>query len=292
MSVDWDLAGLTSEEGKVQAYVGGGGAIWVPPSVDIAPSFSLNQWERRYEWWEVPEPCLVYPLPPSWGNVVSSYSFHFDGAPYGSREVLCLLCELEEIGWTFREDTEGLLEDFIAIADGTPERIRRFALKWGPLWKCVDHRDCFWTPFASLPPPGLPECSWVRAEPLSAFRERAAQAKAAFDAAAYLLDDKPAPVECWRALGWTKGEEKLDVPLQRFFLASTINAYLTLPGRTSLYVTWGRDPKASLTVDFGLGFFRVRMASNRPTHHREPGVIHLRRLPEAVRSRGETTSRG
>lgn len=124
MSTFWELAGLIDESGEMQAHFGGGGAIWVPPSADIAPSFSPAYeedycGERRSIW----EPCLVYPTPSSWGDVVSSFELVFDPR------------ELEEAGWIRRDDTTGLLEAFVALADGTPERIRRFVLKWGFLWR-------------------------------------------------------------------------------------------------------------------------------------------------------------
>lgn len=189
----------------------------------------------------------MYPTPSSWGDVVSSFELVFDPR------------ELEEAGWIRRDDTTGLLEAFVALADGTPERIRRFALKWGPLWRCVNHQGCFWTPYTTPRLPfGSSYCSWIRAEPLSEFRRRAVQVKAAFDAAACLLAGKRVPAECWRVLSpsWGPVAERRGVPEQRRFLAAVVNAYLTLPGRTSLHMTWGpSNPKASLTIDFGLGFF-------------------------------------
>jgi hypothetical protein len=76
--------------------------------------------------------------------------------PYGTRSNYIRLWQaLKQSKWIVREDTTGLLSDFLKLAHASisPDEIHKFILKWGPLWLCLphtqgggDHLPCIWTP--------------------------------------------------------------------------------------------------------------------------------------------------
>jgi DNA-directed RNA polymerase subunit RPC12/RpoP len=241
MREQWDIAGLTDEEGRLRPYLGGGSALWVPPeatliTLSVVTGPAIEDEERI--------PYLQYPIHVYWKE-------HLNDGSLGPLD----LGFLEQVGWKVREETTGLLEDFVRIAEGKPEKVRRFVLKWGPLWLCRRHNDCFWT----LPvPPASREnrCMWQPEEGVHEFQANARQARAAFDIAASLVQNEPAPAEPWRDLGWPFAIPR-DLKTQRYFLTWTINKYLSLPDGPRLLVTWPDNSKARLSIYTGLGFFQV-----------------------------------
>jgi DNA-directed RNA polymerase subunit RPC12/RpoP len=241
MREQWGMAGLTDEEDRLWPYLGGGGALWVPPeatlvTLPVVMGPAIEDEEMK--------PYLQYPIHDYWRQ-------HLDDGSLVPHD----LGFLKMMGWQVKEGTTGLLEDFVRIAEGTPEKVRRFVLKWGPLWLCRRHNDCFWT----LPvPPASREnrCIWQPREGVHEFQANARQARAAFDIAASLVQNEPAPAEHWRDLGWPLST-KPDLKTQRRLLVLTINRYLSRPGGPWLLMDWPDNSKARLTIYTGLGFIQV-----------------------------------
>ncbi len=233
---DLELQGFTDSNGRLNSYAGGGGAIWIPPDARIGswPDEKGNMVE-----------CVIYPLPEAWHHDLPINNQNIDD--------LKNLHDLEEIGWQKMNNSSTVLEDFIRLAEATPDMIRQFVLKWGPLWHCVEHKDCFWVP--TWYPNQKNGCRWFPAEPLKEFRLRAIQAEATFDIAVRLSKGRPVPMNLWQRLGWTGEEGKFSLWGQKFFLTSIINGFLTRPGGPSLFVYWN-DQKPEIVIDTGLGFIR------------------------------------
>jgi len=227
-----ELAGLTDEEGKLRANVRGSNEIWVPPEVTV------NTWPSVKN---QPIPCIQYPLPKEWENVPLEQSYYIG-------------YDLTTAGWRRKDSLAGgsdrLLEDFIRVAEGTTQSVINFVLKWGPLWRCLLHRDCCWkpkSPFLKLETP----CRWFPAEPIEVFVARARQVRAAFEAAAYLRRNEPVPAEYGLALSWAEWQWRWDLTAQRSFLAKKIEEHL---GSPNLRVKWSDESQATLSIDSGFGF--------------------------------------
>lgn len=223
-------------DGRLNAYGGKSGYIWVPPDAQIGSRPDEKGFMME---------SIVYPLPEDWRP------------PVGMRA----LSALKKAGWDQLEDTDTtrILENFILLANATPDMIKQFVLKWGPLWRCIQHQECFWRDHE--------DCLWSPAEPLDAFRSLAEEAKAALDIADHLKKDRPAPLELWQPLrytkggngiGWTgSGDKDFSLWAQKFFLANAINRYLTQPSSGAyLYVEWNNQ-KAELGIKTGTGFIGV-----------------------------------
>ncbi len=207
--------------------------IWVPPNVTIVSLLGKRG---------APTECVIYPLSdkciPPIGN-----------SPYERACLRDAIFNLGTFGWQRRTDTTNVLRDFLKLTEATPEMIERFTIQWGPLWLCRRHRDCFWTP------PGR-KCLWIPAEPLEEFRIRAKQAKAAFDIAESLGEDRPVPKNLWQAHGFSGIEENFNLSDQKFIISSSISRYLNIVGAPSLRVYW-KTGKPELRIFAGYGFIRV-----------------------------------
>lgn len=180
---------------------------------------------------------------------------------------------VDELGWKTHEGKEGLLEDFINLHKAPPEKIIKFVLRWGPLWRCFAHEDCQWVPsYFEFPNKDwrayshINDCLWLPKEPIAAFHIEASKAKAAFDIAELLRQNKPAPLEFWEPFHNSespprfrderqRNEFSKDVQRQRRELAMDINlSYLLTPLSPRFFIEWNENSKASLRIDTGFGF--------------------------------------
>jgi len=231
--------------GEVEAYLGAASEIWVPQKVAIGSSpYPENPSSE----------CVLYETPKIWSR---------PPFPDFSRG---LFLPLRDVGWQRKSGTDalrdfkGLLADFVRLSDTSADEVKRFVLKWGPIWWCTDHRDCCYQMTILLKPgPEDAEHHWVPAEAVEDFKAKAQQVKAVLDIAARLFLDKPKPgaVEDWKILGWDEAEEG-EVWMERFYLAATINRYVSMWEGSGLWLYWERkDKKPRLTINTGLGFFPV-----------------------------------
>jgi hypothetical protein len=271
-------ADLTNKEGRLQTYIEGQAAIWVPPASEVLEGtvvFNNIRGLKAATRLVVPEQrpegekekYVCYPIPREWDQPV-------ENSPSWSGRNKPLRLGLAEAGWKRRTKAKGsyLLEDLIDLSEISPEKVKRFVSKWGPLWLCFRHTDCFYGG-----PPASSQtgdyCQWFAAEPITAFQVRAQQAKAAFNIAASLIEGKPTIENDWRELGWhieihseylqalglgTPAEiRELNPRGQRFLLTSTVNTYLSAPAAPHFWIIWGDAPRARLAVQYGLGFVRL-----------------------------------
>lgn len=237
---DWDEADFTDENSRLRAYVQGHSAIWVPPEVKLDKWPDTNGLD-----------CVLFLVPPEW----------MERLPVPGNPFILVTDDgdnvLEKVGWRRKENTEGVLNDFVKLADATDEEILAFAKKWGPLWLCVKHRDCIWSPNSVRVKWNGKEdcCLWVPAEPLHLYRRYARMARAILNAAYCLVEGKPVPTSLWVEAGWSGEESQFDVALQRFFLASSVNGWLSNSDVT-LWLNWGSEVRPRLSVDTGWGCFQ------------------------------------
>ena len=246
---------------------GGDSQIWVPPKVEISVLSHGTNKERN---------CILYPVRTGWGT---GWKPEINLGPQTKWKPLLpamLASHLKDAGWKRIDKTDafkdfsGLLWDFISIAGGTHEAVRKFILKWGPLWQCKQHKDCFWQPYRVLKPSYQQRsCWWEPTEAIFEFQLRSKQITAVVSIAAHLLDKKRGTEEDWRALGdfvevldGTVGPDEVVAPTsvstQSFWLAEIINHCLARLERFGLRVNRNnRKGKWNLTVDTGLGFLPV-----------------------------------
>jgi hypothetical protein len=155
--------------------------------------------------------------------------------------------DLRKAGWRRVKDTATVLWDFIKLTDASPEKIKGFVLKWGPLWRCSKHpghfygdghyKDCLWLPF----------------EPLDLFRSLANEAQAAIAIAMKLKAKKNASFERWKQLGFGRYNFDWKLEEQKFLLTQVINGYI---GGISLITEWNNQ-QPELIIGTGLGFIKV-----------------------------------
>ncbi len=163
-------------------------------------------------------------------------------------------------GWTHREDTSGLLDQFIGLADATPKRICAFAQKWGPLYKCSTHLPrAFWNDavgdhcWQNSASPNA--CRWEGVDVLSDWRVQSARARATLLAAALLYQGQRIKEELWRdiccgSVAEAKCWAELDPELHGPILASYVNGWrreFTQPPTIAV----GLDMKLLITYGFG-----------------------------------------
>jgi DNA-directed RNA polymerase subunit RPC12/RpoP len=158
---DFYMAGLEDENGQLSSPLGARGGIWVPPEA------KLDLIEE--------DPHIFYPVPNDWPSTVPIQQLNFE--------------ELTNLGWTYKDDTHKLLDEFVNLESASPKKVLRFAQKWGPLWVCSSHSKkgdveivSFVHPIAPLHGSldhGLAWCSWIPAEAVSAFVKEAKRVAAA-----------------------------------------------------------------------------------------------------------------
>jgi hypothetical protein len=188
-------------------------------------------------------------------------------------------------GWTYKKprpaDLKTLLREFLALGGlsetDLPDVVRRFVLRWGPLWCCMEHQDCCWGPVSYSYNWYSYErgCRWFCSEPLVLFQAKARQAEAAIIIADYLSNDLLAPTSYWHALGVQSFRTILDptsrssndseaveiknqLATQSHHLMQFINRMLGAPQGPAFGLVWSRLQKRPLLVfDTGLGFLRL-----------------------------------
>lgn len=189
-------------------------------------------------------------------------------------------------GWRYNSlrptESKTLVKEFLNLAelalDCAGEAVRKFVLRWGPLWLCTNHADCCWTPpsYSNSNPFNIQrQCRWFPSEPVIVFLARAKQAKAAIEIAGFLSENQHAPMEYWRTLsgqrgvgyesrfpdgsvGRLDGKGKADLWVQQNHLIREINRFLTIANGPSFRLAWSRKQGHPVMVqDTGLGFFRL-----------------------------------
>jgi len=245
---DFDQAELTDiKKGRLSSPVGARGGIWVPP-------------DAKLEFVEG-KPYIFYPVPKNWPSTISIQQLNFE--------------ELRKLGWTYKENTDKLLDDFVKLANATPKKVLKFVKKWGPLWACVSHSthkaelaDVTGVEIVSLIHPigplhgdaalGFCWCSWVPAENVSSFVREAKRAKAALSIYTCLKLEKEEDPNDWATLGFSgklkfagtaSAEEKKFI--KKMFLCSFVERRLSEVGFLI-------DPQSlKLQIVFDLGFLRA-----------------------------------
>ncbi|ADQ05193.1 hypothetical protein Calow_1647 [Caldicellulosiruptor owensensis OL] len=240
---EWDLVNFTDENSRLKAYVPKTSGVWVPPDVRLGKWPNIDN--KLLD-------CIMFPIPEEWQKLLPVKNDPFILASENGENLLA------DIGWQKKENVEGVLDDFVKLADANDDEILEFVAKWGPLWLCVKHRECIWAPLPSSIKVGydgcIDYCLWFPAEPLSFYRFYAKQVKAILDAAALLVEGKPVPPSLWKAIGWCEKESEWDISIQRFFLISTVNGWLEATG-TTLWLEWGKESYPTLYIDTGWGCF-------------------------------------
>jgi DNA-directed RNA polymerase subunit RPC12/RpoP len=181
------VVGLEDDNGQLSSPLGARGGIWVPP-------------EAKLELIEG-EPYIFYPVPDDWPSTVPVQQLNFG--------------ELTNLGWTYKDDTDNLLDEFVNLESAAPKKVLRFAQKWGPLWVCTSHSKrgeveavSFIHPLGPLHGSldhGLAWCSWTPAEAVSAFVREAKRVVAALRIfVSLMLGMKEEEEEkCWAELGFS-----------------------------------------------------------------------------------------
>ena len=231
--------------GENYAFLGGASEIWVPSKVTIGPSSYSENPNGQY---------VLYDLPDIWGR---------PPIPDLPRSVLS---SLKDAGWRKRSGTDalgdfkGLLEEFTRLIDGSANKVRRFVLKWGPLWWCTEHHDCCWQP--ELPLQWVREDAehrWVPAEAIEDFQAEAKRVKAALDIVDRLREEKPGASKDWEIF-WPgdTGAGERNFRLDRLWWMNKVNRNLSMWRGASLWLEWSKkDRTPKLTINTGLGFFPV-----------------------------------
>lgn len=191
---------------------------------------------------------------------------------------------LTSLGWRYKNpqgaDLKRLVRDFLNIAnvemDELGEVVRKFVLKWGPLWCCLAHPDCCWAPTSYSPSwySYRNDCRWYCSEPAILFKAKAKQAETAISIAGYLAERKHAPMELWRLLvvfglkmethysdghiGTLAGRTKHDLWVQQDQLVRVINGFISSSQGPSFRMHWSqRHNKPVMYFEVGLGFIRL-----------------------------------
>jgi hypothetical protein len=231
-SLDWEKAAV-DEEGRMRAIVSGDTQIWVPPSVEIA-SIPNDLGDQVLS--------ITYPIPENWKPPVERSDVS--------------VTELEEVGWKKKRNIKGVLQDFIEIADGSPENVKNFVLMWGPLWQCYLHEDCVWTD--SLWKFEVEsQCQWFPAEAINIFHKMAKRAKAAFKIAYHLMNDEIAPQKFWEDFITPKWKDKESIKEQRIYFTRAVNLHLFFLNTPCLRLQWKDGPRGYIAINTDLGFIRL-----------------------------------
>jgi hypothetical protein len=251
---DWQLAGLTNEDGDLRTLLGSDSIFFLPPDVSIEESGSSEKVLLS----------IKYPVPARFMVPM------IHRATNDELEGKLSLSSLAKNGWKKKKDSTGVLRDFLKLTEGVPQDVKNFVLNWGPLWRCREHRDCVWGVSASLDLLPKTRCTWFPLEPISVFQEEAKRVRAALDLFPLLWKANPEPVtdeSYWLDLGtqyrflvygYGKGEEKelkkRVIEYQRYTLLSKINSYLSAPGGPGLGINWAGDAHPKLKIGTGWGF--------------------------------------
>jgi hypothetical protein len=295
-------AGLSIDE-NFAAYVDGLTGLWIPPAsgTEVTRWISPHVMDPR-----VDEACRIlgiedlgnypevvrslwYPVTDELNKVLSEGGdpdFVPQGGPLAPDPPLPprtsgptggLQQALIDKGWRYKKpdtiDHQRLVRDFLRLSDPSDleDEVRKFVLKWGPLWLCAKHTDCYWTPHSysnddSLRSPG---CRWFCCEPAILFKAKARQAEAAIVIAGYLAKKENAAVESWSELtaglvprkarfvaGHKITEHVLSV--QQANLMWVVNRFIGNIQGPKFRLFWSpREGRPKMLIDTGLGFLRL-----------------------------------
>lgn len=257
---EWERRGfLGINDGELQADLGGISLICRPPEVRLGEAQVFGRYvgdDHQYVYGPRVLPCVMYPLPKTGPQYLSKEAMGGDDGYIPTR-----IPELEQAGWKLTRDAVGVLNDFVKLAEGNDEKARRFVLKWGPLWYCQRHSECFWkitrAPYSIEPP-----CLWLPQEPLEEVRKQARRAKAVLDIAAQLLSINADGAKVEAALrqltGGTQAVPWNDERNRRgtiWNLLRWVNQYLFLHRGPKLETYWDESrSRPRLRINSGWGF--------------------------------------
>jgi hypothetical protein len=229
---------LGNDADKLDAIFGAYHAICVPPTVELQQCppnpFNTQEGDTALR--------LIYPVPGQWWPHVINVD----------------VFTLEAQGWRQQEKTFNLLNGFLGLteekAKRVPDKVRAFAEHWGPLWRCRNHYDCFWSHSRGIDQPDQP-CRWVPTEDVQEFVREAWRVKAVLESAKLLQGNKLVPKSLWEHLGY--GFDKEALPAQRVLLSFVVNVRLGGLGGSTLRMTWHRSDRPKLDIVSGFGFLRA-----------------------------------
>lgn len=218
--IAWELAGLTDTDGHLRPTTLLTRGILIPPAVAVKDGF------------------LQYPLPEDWER-------RLQDSAQREKALVQLVSRLEDFGWQRREDTKGLVEEFVRLDGATPESFADFAKRWGPLWYADrgvgDSCFTYWQRYTDFP-----------FEAIAAWQELVAEVHTALNVAAYLLQGELVPPAIWASLGLpaaaTIAEQRREL---RRFLTLKLRPEIGGPRIT----VWDTGGSFSLRLTTGLGFY-------------------------------------
>ncbi|HHV52378.1 MAG TPA: hypothetical protein GXX52_02680 [Synergistaceae bacterium] len=232
--------------------MGAKGGIWVPLETKLG-ELENNKGKK--------EAYIFYPVPERWPSTISIQQLNFE--------------ELANFGWVYKESTKKLLDDFIALSNATPNKVLKFAQRWGPLWVCVSHSthnpdsmDVMGVEIVSFVHPvgplhgdlrhGLTWCSWTPAEAVMSFVREAKRVKAALSIYTCLKLEKEEDVTNWATLGFSgklKFNNNTSVKEKRFIKKTLLCRFIE--SRLS-EIGFSIDPTSlKLKLVSDLGFIRA-----------------------------------
>jgi Putative ATPase subunit of terminase (gpP-like) len=274
---------LTDTGGRLPLF-GSHAYFFVPPTVEtvveVLPDALYHPTpENRFT---TPVPLLCYPVPSSWYGTKHVSVFAPEVHPYRwvnsqptpeeeesfhswmpikhwyKRSVIDART-LEAIGWQWRYDTAGLLDEVLQLAEAEQfteqcyAPVAAFVRKWGPLWTCRNsqHGWCYvpelWRWSARDP------CLWAPVEEIYEFWRCAWEIRATLEIGKALRAGSLAPRALYprlRFVGWHLAEDQF-LAAHRSLLATEVTLHLN-PSRRGLELTlnWGANNTTGPTLEF------------------------------------------
>lgn len=233
-----EVLGLIGDaEGRFKLFIPEQTGIYVPPDVEA-----------------ISEPLTAgnsFNLP---NDTLKSLILHFPPIPdnphiYNNRNHL--LYWLQQNGWEKAEGTniEKMFNKFLKLSEGSPyhpntiERIKEFALRYGPLWEGGYYPQ-------GRKPAYYKRGNWYGYENVPQWYEKAKELDAAFEVAMCLLENKKASEEKWLHLKYEDASE-YEIEMQRQLLCGIINT--KLKQYVTLQTMWEKNG-FKVHIDTGLGF--------------------------------------
>ena len=298
--MDFAPASLSDPEGKL-ALFGPEHGLLLPPEVTCAahpPIRNLQAYPFR-DMQDSVEPikqCIVYPVPQHWpvelteaeARMVRQLGWAIPASMvvpdarvaqllgwqpcWGPRVSQINPRELEELGWHWQDEPQGVLNDFLKLAQDpiTPQTcaaVQAFVQLYGPLWLCRnrEHQDCHWSPTGHVGQSMSP-CLWAPVEEVHEFVRKAWQARVVVEVGAAWRHTQPAPKSLWPYLRWVLSPHttvlpapyEQDVAMHRQVVMQLVNRYLAgldgVQGGPRLWLLLDQNGQPSLRLYSGLGF--------------------------------------
>jgi predicted RNA-binding Zn-ribbon protein involved in translation (DUF1610 family) len=251
----WQLSGLTNEEGDLRVLLGSNSRFFLPPQIEVVSSDHRGN----------PVECIKYPVPEEFMSpmILRATADEIRGK--------LSLSSLPRYGWKEKNDATGVLSDFLRLTNGNPNDVKKFVLKWGPMWLCREHSNCIWGVSASIDVLPTRRCAWFPIEPIAIFQQEAKRVFAALELFHLLWKENAEPVvdkgliHLWldlgtqyvfRVFGPGPIEKKKQTRLryQKYTLLSKINSYLSTPGGAGVGINCDVDSYPTLKISTGWGF--------------------------------------